>query len=171
MMLTTLQYAWYYFAILWQEMHLHKGPGQGKCIKRGMRSRWEGYSAWSCPQATVRSSLLASTRFEQIWITAGQGREWERGKGGGRNLGVGSQRAGLCDFLLASGCVSHLTSSLSVTSSQMRGQEGGGEGGTLAQPCLCIFTKYTELGLKLKQGKTRKRSAASRSPSFSQFPV
>lgn len=37
--------------------------------------------------------------------------------------------------------------------------------------CVFFFTKKTELGLKLKQGKTRKRSAVSCSPSFSQFPV
>lgn len=37
--------------------------------------------------------------------------------------------------------------------------------------CFFSFHKKTELGLKLKQGKTRNKSAVSGPPSFSQFPV
>lgn len=65
----------------------------------------------SAPQVNVRGPLLAFT--QGVSKQDEQGRERERGKGGGRNSGVGSQKAGLSGSLLASGPVSHLTSSLS----------------------------------------------------------
>lgn len=91
-------------------------------------------------------------------------------------MGAGSQRADLCESLLAAERVSHFTSSSAVPILQKREQEGGeGEREVPSDSALsfslCFFTKNTELGLKLKQGKTRKRSAVCCSPSFSQFPV
>lgn len=140
----------------------------------------------SAPSGYARGSFagLDSGREQTRRITPDQGRERERtrerGKGGGRNWSAGSQKAGHAESLLASGSVSHFTSSLAVAKAQRRGQEeGGGEGGTLRQLSLSLshtntlsfFTKKTQLRLKLKQGKTRKSRAVSCSPSFSQFPV
>lgn len=75
---------------------------------------------------------------------------------------------GLCESLLATMSVSLSTSSFAVAEVQREGERELPSDSSLS---LCFFTKKTELGLKLKQGKTRKSSAGSSSPSFSQFPV
>lgn len=142
-----------------------------------MRKRREGLCVWSCRLRQCKGIFagLYPGREQARRITPNQGREAERGKGGGRSLGVGSQRTGLSESLLASGCVSHFTSSLAVARAQMRRQEGGRgrypESFLSLFLCVCFFTKKTQLGLKLKQCKTCKSSRVSCPPSFSQFPV
>jgi len=99
---------------------------------------------------------------------------------------VKAEGAGLSEERrLAAGRVSHFTSSLrgGELAYERAGGREGGERGRHPQTALGLgvefffffFTKKTELGLKLKQGNTRKKGASSpsrsRSPSFSQFPV
>lgn len=138
---------------------------EANAVKRKMRKgrKRRGFEFGAAPSGKCKESSDLVTR-----VGSEEGGEKEE-----RKEGEACQKAGLPQSVLASGFVSQFTSLLVVASSQMRGQEGGGEGGTSRQLCFsfCFFTKKTKLGLKLKQHRTRKRSTASCSPSFSQFPV
>lgn len=82
------------------------------------------------------------------------------------------ERAGLSESPLAPGPVNHFISSRAVARPHMREREEE-EREVPSGGSRTLFTqkKKTEVGLKLKQGNTRKRSAVSCSPPFLQFPV